>query len=117
MADDDLKFARVGFREGFYSQVCFLSQQAMEKSLKGYLVYKGKNYPKTHKLVDLYFLCREKFLEPFKNKIKLVDEFYIPTRYPDGIPGGLPNRISSETDAKEALGAAEGLLEAIMKKI
>ncbi len=111
MAEDDLNFAKVGLREKFYSQVCFLSQQAIEKTLKGYLVHLGKTYPKTHKLIDLYRLCGAKFLEPFKNKIKLIDEFYIPTRYPDGIPGGLPNRASNDADASEALKTAEDVMQ------
>ena len=117
MAEDDLNFARVGLREKFFSQVCFLSQQAIEKVLKGYLVHLGKTYPKTHKLIDLYRLCGAKFLEPFKNKIKLIDEFYIPTRYPDGIPGGLPNRASNETDASEALKTADDIMQACLSHI
>lgn len=117
MAEDDLNFAKVGLRERFYSQVCFLSQQAIEKALKGYLVHLGKTYPKTHKLIDLYRLCGATFLEPFKNKIKLIDEFYIPTRYPDGIPGGLPNRASNETDANEALKTAEDVMQACLSRI
>ena len=117
MAEDDLNFARVGLREKFFSQVCFLSQQAIEKVLKGYLVHLGKTYPKTHKLIDLYRLCGAKILEPFKNKIKLIDEFYIPTRYPDGIPGGLPNRVSNETDAHEALKTADDIMQACLSHI
>jgi HEPN domain-containing protein len=111
MAEDDLNFAKVGLREKFYSQVCFLSQQVIEKVLKGYLVHGGKTYPKTHKLIDLYRLCNADFLGPFKNKIKLIDEFYIPTRYPDGVPGSLPERASNETDAKEALKTAEDIMQ------
>jgi len=117
MAEDDLNFAKVGLREKFFSQVCFLSQQTIEKVLKGYLVHLGKTYPKTHKLIDLYSLCGAKFLEPFKNKIKLIDEFYIPTRCPDGIPGSLPTRISGETDAKEALKTAEDVMQACLSHI
>lgn len=117
MAEDDLNFAKVGLREKFYSQVCFLSQQAIEKVLKGYIVSIGKTHSKTHKLIDLYRICNAKFLEPFKNKMKLLDEFYIPTRYPDGIPGGLPGRLSNETDAKEALSAAEEILQTLFVHI
>ncbi len=116
-AEDDLKFAKVGLREGFYSQVCFLSQQVIEKTLKGLLVAKGKTYPKTHKLIDLYRLCGVNWLEPFKNKIKLIDEFYIPMRYPGGIPGGPATRPSNETDAKEALSAAEEILQLVLNKV
>jgi HEPN domain-containing protein len=117
MAESDLNFAKVGLREKFYSQVCFLSQQAIEKTLKGYLVHLGRSYPKTHKLVDLHRLCGAKFLEPFKNKLKLIDEFYIPARYPDGIPGGLPDRVSSLEDAGETLKVAEEIMQACFSHV
>jgi HEPN domain-containing protein len=116
-ADDDLKFAKIGLKEGFYSQVCFLSQQIIEKILKGCLVASGKSYPKTHKLVDLYRLCDLKWLAPFESKLKLIDGFYIPTRYPDAIPGTLPTRLANEHDAKEAQSVAEEILQLAFKKI
>jgi len=72
---------------------------------------------KTHKLVDLYSLCNVKWLEPFKEKIRIIDEFYIPTRYPDGIPGGFPHRLANEADAKEAVFIAEEILQLIMSKV
>ena len=38
-AENDLEFARLGLREGFFAQVCFLAQQSAEKAVKaiGYL--------------------------------------------------------------------------------
>jgi len=33
-AEDDLNFAKLGLESNFYSQVCFLSHQIIEKSLK-----------------------------------------------------------------------------------
>ena len=71
---------QVGFREEYYSQVCFLTQQAAEKCFKAFLLAKGRTYPRLHKVVELAALCGEmqKDLEPFKNDLKLLDEFYIP---------------------------------------
>jgi HEPN domain-containing protein len=37
-AEDDFLFAKTGFKEGFYNQVCFLSHQAVEKYLKAFLI-------------------------------------------------------------------------------
>ncbi|WP_161953986.1 HEPN domain-containing protein [Candidatus Methylomirabilis limnetica] len=34
---DDLQFARLGLEQGFHAQACFLSQQVIEKCLKGCL--------------------------------------------------------------------------------
>lgn len=116
-AENDLAFAEIGIREKFYSQACFHAQQSIEKSLKGYLVFRKKNYPKTHKLVDLYSECKAPFLTPYLEDIKLIDEFYIPTRYPDGIPGGLPDGLPNEKDARLAVGVAEDILKEVRKKM
>ena len=111
-AEDDLRFAELGLKEGFYSQVCFLSQQAAEKSLKAYLVFKGEVYPKTHKLTDLGSVCAKlsgnfsKFFEDFR----ILDEFYIPTRYPDAAPGSLKDSAPSKKRAEEALKIAHKVL-------
>ena len=46
------------------------------------------NYPKTHKIVE--FINSDKklldLLKEYIDEIKILDAFYIPTRYPDGIP-------------------------------
>jgi HEPN domain-containing protein len=89
-AEDDLSFAQLGLREKYFSQVCFLSQQVVEKALKAFLLAMGRGYPRLHKVIELANLCveLEKDLIPLKNDLKLLDEFYIPTRYPDAVPGG-----------------------------
>ena len=40
-ASSDLEGACLMMREGFYSQVCFLSQQVAEKTLKALAYYRG----------------------------------------------------------------------------
>ena len=118
-AEDDLAFARVGFRENYFSQVCFLSQQVVEKCLKAFLLAKGRSYPRQHKVVELASLCTEiqQELEPFKTDLKLLDEFYIPTRYPDAIPGGLTAGLPTTEDAQRALQAASEILEIIRASV
>lgn len=111
-AEDDLAFATLGLREKYFSQVCFLSQQVVEKCFKAFLMAKGRTYPRLHKVIELAALCAEiqKDLEPLKNDLKLLDEFYIPTRYPDAIPGGLPGGSPSAEDAQLALQTATAIL-------
>ena len=53
MANDDLAFAELGLSNGFFSQVCFLSQQASEKALKAVLLSRTGGYPRVHSIVDL----------------------------------------------------------------
>ena len=33
-SENDLKFAKVAFKENYYSQCCFVSQQSAEKAVK-----------------------------------------------------------------------------------
>jgi HEPN domain-containing protein len=51
-ANEDLTVARLVLEEKFFSHVCFLAQQSIEKALKGYLFAKTGAYPRTHGLVD-----------------------------------------------------------------
>ena len=56
-AEEDLTVARLVLKEGHYSHACFLSQQCAEKALKGVLLAKANLYPRTHKLVELLWVC------------------------------------------------------------
>jgi HEPN domain-containing protein len=71
-------------KEGAASTVCFLSQQMADKDLKGYLVFKGKRFPKIHELDKLVKLCQK--IDPefktLEEQAKYLTEFYISTRYP-----------------------------------
>ena len=104
-ASEDLAVARLVLREGHASHACFLAQQCIEKSLKAYLLSKTDRYPRVHKLVDLLAECEEiqaAFLR-FRDNCIVVDQYYVPTRYPDGIPGGLPNGLPGSVEAQEAI--------------
>ena len=118
-AQDDLSFAQLGFREKYFSQACFLSQQVVEKSLKGFLLAKGRSYPRLHKVIELAKLCFEIAgdLEPLKDDLKLIDEFYLPTRYPDAVPGGMAEGLPGLDEAKSALETAATILQLIRSRI
>ncbi len=75
-------------REGAASTVCFLSQQIAEKSLKGYLVFKERRFPKIHDLDKLVRLCKiiDSEFGKIKNDAKHLTDFYIATRYPGDYP-------------------------------
>ncbi|HEX4374023.1 MAG TPA: HEPN domain-containing protein [Puia sp.] len=64
---------------------CFHVQQAAEKYMKGYLVSKGVNFPKTHDLELLLDLCVEKDLQfsQLLPEIKNLNDYAILPRYPD----------------------------------
>jgi HEPN domain-containing protein len=103
---DDRRFAEWILHEGrFFDKGCFISQQAGEKALKSCLYAAGNRHAFGHSLFDS---CSE--LTPHSSSFaaveepaKRLDRFYIPTRYPNGLPGGLPFQSYSRRDLEEAL--------------
>jgi len=88
-AREDLVLAEVALEKGIYNQTCFHAQQGVEKALKGYLRNQKRSLPKTHALSELLAICRKldnRFSEIEEGCLKL-DRYYIPTRYPDALPG------------------------------
>jgi len=118
-ATEDLTVARLVFKEEHTAHACFLSQQSMEKSLKAYLLARSNEYPRTHKLVDLLKegeRLNSGFAQ-FLSDCMVVDQYYIPTRYPDGIPGGTPTGMPSNAEAQEAIEAAEKILQFVTRQL
>lgn len=88
-AQDDEQSAEVLLKEkGSPNTICFLSQQAAEKYLKGYLVFKKREFPKIHDLDRLTKLCKEidSNFEEIREEAKFLSAFYITTRYPGDYP-------------------------------
>jgi HEPN domain-containing protein len=88
-AQDDEQSAEVLLKEkGSPNTICFLSQQAAEKYLKGYLAFKTREFPKIHDLDRLTKICRE--IDPAFKQItddaKFLSLFYIAARYPGDYP-------------------------------
>ena len=50
-------------------------------------------------------------------EVGYLDRYYIPTRYPDGLPGGIPANALRKSDAEEALAGAERVVKMVAKKI
>ena len=116
-AAEDLVVARLVLAEEHTAHACFLSQQCIEKSLKAFLINRTNDYPRVHKLVDLLDKCEEQDpdFSQFLNECITVDQYYIPTRYPDGVPGSLAGGNPSEEQAKEAISAAEKVLNFVAR--
>lgn len=110
-ASQDLQVAELVMQEGLFNQVCFHSQQCAEKSLKAWLAKQGKNIPRIHQMADLLTLIPESVTGNFGERLLLLDRFYIPTRYPDALPGSLEDGLPSKNDAEEALGIAREILK------
>jgi len=84
-ADEDYEFAN-SVIEGstFYAQICFHFHQAAEKYLKTIIVAWDLEFKKIHDLPVLLKSCLTKVpaLEVIVGECKLLNRFYIDTRYP-----------------------------------
>lgn len=118
-AEEDRKVAKLAYNEGIYNQTCFHCQQGAEKAMKAFLLGKSGRYPKTHFLVELFELCKavdESFSGLFDECIYL-DQFYVPTRYPDAVIGSLPGGLPGKIEAEQALAALNRVFEFIERKL
>jgi HEPN domain-containing protein len=103
----DAKAARANRDAGFFDLACFLCQQSGEKFLKSYLYWKGEAGVTGHSTLDLLLSCL-RHDGRFRRRglfsaCKALDKHYIPTRYPNGLAGGIPKDVYGRDDADQAL--------------
>ena len=112
-AESDLAFAELGAREGFPAQACFTSQQAAEKALKAVLYLSGARFVPGHSLVELLdrAAADTASLRRLQDSARQLDQYYIPTRYPNGLPGGIPAEVFADAQAEDAVGRAREFIE------
>lgn len=112
-SEDDFKFAQWVLSEKvFFDKGCFIAQQAGEKALKACLYALGRRSVMGHSLFELSYELSQKDsrFSPLMDAAKQLDRFYIPTRYPNGIPGGSPFQVFDRQDLKAAVEALEQVM-------
>jgi HEPN domain-containing protein len=111
----DLEDAKYLLKGGRFNTACFTAQQAAEKALKAFLYFKGAVEVWGRSVADLCTNCAE--LETsFSELVKpgaLLDKYYIPTRYPNGLPGGIPKNAFDEVEADRAVEIAKRIIEQV----
>jgi len=108
-AAEDLKWTKLLAEQGGWYLACFLSQQVTEKALKAFLYAQGEEIVLGHSVARLCGDAAE-YNKDFSEKAKrwsLLDGYYIPTRYPNGLPDGIPAEVFTEKAAKSAVALAE----------
>ena len=117
-AEKDLESARDSGKAEHYEWACFQSQRAAEKALKAFLYSKGLRAILTHSIRELVLDC-SKYQTDFSNLIsqaKVLDTYYIPTRYPNGLVGNeIPAQYYSKEDASQCINYAELILRTVTK--
>ena len=115
-ARSDLDVVRTLRSGGHHAAACFYSQQAAEKALKAVLYSQGSRVVLGHSVRDLAQQCAAHDLAfaGVTGEAALLDQFYIPTRYPNGLPlPAVPSEIYTSVQAEAAQAAAERVLNVV----
>ncbi len=117
-AQGDLAHAKSDLERGFYNWACFSAQQAAEKALKAFLIA-NKKEPWGHSVAELCETASldDKDFKNIKKRAATLDIYYIPTRYPNGLPGGIPSEAYQKEDAERALSICNEVIAMVEKKI
>jgi len=113
---DDARFSSQGER---YHLACFLAQQSAEKALKAFLYHRGAEAVWGHSVAELCHDAAD--LDPGFAELAVesapLDKYYIATRYPNGLPGGLPSHAFSRYDAELAIAMTAKVLEYVRQRL
>jgi len=113
IAQEDAYVAKILLKFELFSSVAYHSQQAAEKALKAYLVFKKHELSKTHDLIKLFIVCKRfdlefekiygmaEYLNPFATKFRYPTEFDIPDL----------------SDSRDAVKCANVIIKFVLKKI
>ncbi len=115
-ADDNLRWAEGSLGDSFYPLTCFLSQQAVELVLKGYLYFKRVISPKAHDLPEILLECGKSGLKlgnKMSIQIERLSEYYLKSRYPDT----MDEKLDNKKVAREALEYATEIVKKVKSSL
>ena len=113
IAREDLRSAKGLFPLDLFSNVTINCQQAAEKSLKAYLVFKRQSIAKTHDLLRLLELCMaiDKNFERLFEAADHLNPFSVKFRYPTEFD------IPDSADAERAIQQAQKIVTFVVRRI
>jgi HEPN domain-containing protein len=115
-AERDLEQAKSSRAEGRHEWACFAAQQSAEKAVKALHLFMGQE-AWGHVVAKL---CRELPVDVPENiidKAKVLDNFYVPTRYANGHPEGPPFEHYGKLQSGDAIRYAGEILEFVRNKM
>lgn len=118
-AEEEFKDASDLMTAGRFYLSLFLCQQSAEKALKAFIYLKEEEPVFSHSVAILLKLAIS-IDSDFKSLkgAKRLDDYYIPTRYPNGLPGEIPAHYYDDRDEVEkALTWSEKIIKLVKKKI
>jgi HEPN domain-containing protein len=117
-AEADRIGAQLLFDGGSFHLACFIGQQIAEKAIKAFIYAQGEDFVVGH---SVEVLCRwasefDKDFEKLRENVAPLDAYYIPTRYPNGLPDSIPAKVYTKPVAREVLKLADLVLHLVRKK-
>lgn len=115
-AKHDLEAAGLDIKNKFFADACYSAEQAAQKALKGYLYFKGSPLVWQHSVKKLVADCigYDNAFSKLLEAGKILDQYYIPTRYPDVLaPPAVPFESYTESQAIEAIELAGKILNKV----
>lgn len=111
-ARQDLRAAEVLIAEELWNLVCFHSQQAVEKCLKGLIVRREHvTPPREHRIDKLLLDLPAEWFADLSAELEYINEFYSSTRYPTAAAGELPDGPPGKKDSERALEIARAVVK------
>ena len=114
-AERKLASARWDVEGKFYEDACFSSQQAAELAAKALLESQGR-IVLGHSVFQLLQASQDA-PEDVLYAARVLDRYYIPTRYPNGFAAGAPMDYYDLSTAQEAVELAKSVLEYVRARL
>ncbi len=111
-AQRDLEQAEDSLRAGRHEWACFASHQAAEKAVKALHLWLGQD-AWGHSVARMLEEVASRVAVPDElvDKGRVLDTFYVPTRYPNSHPEGAPYEHYGPLQSREALRYAREVVE------
>lgn len=112
----DLEQAQSSQRDGRHEWACFAAQQAAEKAVKALHLHLGQEawgHVVARLLLELPIAPSDELVE----MAKVLDNFYIATRYADGHPEGPPFEHYGTLQSSQAIQYANTIIEFVGSKM
>jgi len=115
-AERDLAQASASREQQRHEWACFAAQQGAEKAVKALHLHLGQEawgHVVARLLIELPVEVDQALVE----KAKVLDNFYIGTRYPDGHPEGPPFEHYGEIQSGDAIRYASEILDYVRAQV
>lgn len=118
-AEEEYKDAERLFDQKRFYLALFLAQQSAEKALKAFIYVQEEEPVFTHSVAELLNIAidLDSDFSSLRNA-KRLDDYYIPTRYPNGLPGEVPALYYTDAgEVEKALRWSETIISLVKRKL